>query len=274
MTYVRAKEKSTTQLYNISKPDLNRNLNDIKITEHRRAAGRLAWVGNGTSPTPTCLVSIALRVAKETAALLNSCYNAYAKMDHEKLAHLRYNPLDKNTIHFRVFSDGSFQSLFYIYSQIGFVFILAKGKDCSNILHWQKSCATRSPLSTKETELLAFDSALLLLQTNVRLCFNSCRKRFPRWLHRKSNTRKKSDEHYCFKHAWKDVSMQRTHQHQSRYHRMLNWKKSEHSWYNDKNAKIQPVSSYGSAIEQTCSSAQAWIYTPTQFVKKRFIYYS
>lgn len=179
MTYIHTNGKSTAQLSNISKLDNKRDLIDSEITKHRTVAGRLAWIGTGSSPTSSRLASMALQEAKETVTLLNSCQDAYVKVDREKLARLHYVPLDFKTVQIRVFSDGSFQNLSNKHSQIGFVIILEDANDHYNIFTWHSCRATRREWSTKEAELFALDSALLRLRNQRDITFQLLKKKVP-----------------------------------------------------------------------------------------------
>lgn len=179
MAYLDTKGKDTTGSLHATKLDLTRQLNDEELTQHRTAAGRLAWVGTGTSPTTACIASIALQGKQKTIALLKGCLEAYANLQAESLAFLRYVPLEFATIHIRVFSDSSFQNLPDKQSQLGFVFFLADGNDCCNIFHWHSSRATRRPASTEEAELLALDVALLRLRNQRRIMFQLLQKEVP-----------------------------------------------------------------------------------------------
>lgn len=179
MTHIDTKGKSEHPDSATTKPDLHRELNDEEISAHRSIAGRLAWIGTGTSPTSAFLASMALQGKKKTVALLNSCREAYAAVPNQQLASLRYVPLDFATIHNLVYSDGSFQNLPDKHSQIGFVFFLADGSDRCNLFHWHSSRATRRPSSTEEAELLALDVAFLGLRNQRRIMFQLLKKEVP-----------------------------------------------------------------------------------------------
>lgn len=98
-------------------------------TQHHTAAGILALIVIGTSPTSACLASMSLQGKTKTVALLTRFLNA--KIPEEHLASLRYVPLDLDTLHIRMFLDGSFQNLPDKHSQIGFILFLADSNESS-----------------------------------------------------------------------------------------------------------------------------------------------
>ena len=61
MFYLDTKGKDTHGSINAIKLSITRELTDEEQTQQRRAAGRLAWVGTGTSATSVCLASMALQ---------------------------------------------------------------------------------------------------------------------------------------------------------------------------------------------------------------------
>lgn len=101
----------TNDPINVTKLDLPRELPDEEMTQNLRAAGSLAWVSTGTSPTSACLAIMTLKGKKKTLLLLQGCREAYAKIPASNLASLRYVPLDFDTINIPVISAGSFQNL-------------------------------------------------------------------------------------------------------------------------------------------------------------------
>lgn len=179
MAYLHMKGRDNAAFDPVTKVDLHRTFTEDEIRQHRTASVRLSWVGTSTSPTFACLASMALQGAKKTVALLCSCHEAYVLISHGNLASLRYVPLNFDTIHIRLFSDGSFQNLPDKHSQIGFVFILADGNEKSNIIHWHSSRATRRPASTEDSELMALDVASLRLRNQRRIIFQLLHKEVP-----------------------------------------------------------------------------------------------
>lgn len=163
----------------ITKLDPYRELDDDKNNQQRTAAGYLAWVATGTSPRSVCLANMALQGKTKTIALLCACQNAYAKLSGENLSSHRYVPLAFESIHMRVFSDGSFQNLPENHLKVGFVFTFADKYNDSNIFHWHSGHASRCPASTKKAELLPLNTALQRFQNQRMVAFQLSQKEVP-----------------------------------------------------------------------------------------------
>lgn len=170
MAYLDTKGENTTESIQATKLD-TRGLNDEEHTQHRTAAGRLARVVTGASPTSACFVSVAFQGKQKNLALLKGCRKAYANIDAGTLEFLPYVQLKLATIHISVFFDSSFQNLPDNHSQLGFIFFLADENNRSSIFHCHKSRATRLPASTEEAKVLALDVALPRLCNLRRIIF-------------------------------------------------------------------------------------------------------
>lgn len=136
----------------------------------------MAWICTGTSPTSAFIASTALQGKPKTVNLLQICPHEYKNVTIEKLASLRYVPLDFDTIHVKVYTEGSLQNLPDKHSQIGLIFILADGDNSWNTCHWHSSRALRSPSSTEEGELFAFDFSLKRFFSQRQIMFQLLQK--------------------------------------------------------------------------------------------------
>lgn len=99
MAYLDTKGKYTSNNDPNTKPEIHREISDKELTEYSTAAGRLAWIGTGTSHTSACIVSMALQGKKKTVSLLQSFQDEYKNVAIEKIASPRYVTLDFDTIH-------------------------------------------------------------------------------------------------------------------------------------------------------------------------------
>lgn len=96
-----------------------------------------------------------------------------------KLAVLKYIPLDEQSSHIRMYSDGSFQNLGTKHSQIGFIIGIADKLDGFNLVHWHSSRAPRRVHSTEESELMALDAGLRCLDNLRMVMFTLLKKEVP-----------------------------------------------------------------------------------------------
>lgn len=149
MAYVNTKGKDAVIGKHSPKFDLHRALTDDKQTQHRTAARRLELIGTTTSPTSACLANMALHGKTKRVALFNRCSEAYAKIPSDNLSSLSYVPLNFDSIHLGMFSDGSFQNIPDKRSQVGYIFVLAEENHKCNLFHLHRSRPTRRPSLTK-----------------------------------------------------------------------------------------------------------------------------
>lgn len=132
MAYLSTKGKAKenkTEPSTSTKIDLLRELIDAETTNHRTAAGLLAWIATGTSLSSFCLSIMSMKGKKRTVSLLQRCKEAYEKVATEHQALHSYVQLDFDTMQIRVSSNGSFQNLPDNHSLIGFLFLLADVQD-------------------------------------------------------------------------------------------------------------------------------------------------
>lgn len=176
MGYLETKGNSITPKKPTAKLDHHRELLHEKLTKQCTADGRLAWLGTGTSPTSSCIANMALQGTTKTVALLQSCCAAYQNVAIDKLASLGYAPLEFDTIHIRVFTDGSLENLPDKLSQIGFLFVLIDGDNRCTIFHWHTSRATRRQSSTEEAELFSLHLALQRFRKQCQIMFQLLHK--------------------------------------------------------------------------------------------------
>lgn len=122
---------------------------------------------------------MALQGKNKTVALMQSCRDAYARVPIDRLAKLRYVPLNFSTVHIHVFFDAPFPNLTDMHSQVGFVFFFADGNNKCNLFHCSSIQATRRPASTEEAEILALNFALLRLRNQRRIMLQLLQKEVP-----------------------------------------------------------------------------------------------
>jgi len=163
-----------------TKPELARPMNEDEISKLLSDAGKFAWIAVGTSPLSAFQASVALqrnkhqRIPSLFVVRDTRCVLRMAKDD--ALAMITYVPLDYETIHIRVYSDGAFQTLSTKHSQIGFLVFLADKDDTCNIIHWHSARAPRRPCSTEKSELMALDVALRVTENLRKIVFQLLEK--------------------------------------------------------------------------------------------------
>ena len=161
----------SSSLDSATKPELSRDMTQEEISQLRSDAGKLAWLAVGTSPLSSFQASVALQrdKGKRTPILRTLLDTRRALLDSQNSnnTEIQYVSLHEDSIHIRVYSDGSFQNLPTKHSQIGFIIGIADKDDKFNIIHWHSSRAPRRPCSTEQSELMALDIALRTLE-NIR----------------------------------------------------------------------------------------------------------
>ena len=163
----------------LSKAELNRTLNDEELSEHRKLAGRLAWIATGTSPLSSFPASAALQGKSKQLKLLHETDKHLRIVKEEHLAKLTNVPLDLSTASVRVYSDGAYQNLEDKHSQIGFVLGIADQDDNINIFHWSSCRTPRRAHSTEEAELMALDIALRTIRNMRHIVFQLMKREIP-----------------------------------------------------------------------------------------------
>ncbi|KAI0565265.1 integrase core domain protein [Gracilaria domingensis] len=176
-------EKIDLQENKLTKVELERSMTDDEVSQLRSDAGKLAWLATGSSPISAFQASVALhrheiKVAPKLHVLFDT-RNHLETIRNENLAQLRYVVLDPDTVHIRVYSDGSFQNLRQKHSQIGFIICLADGNDNINIVHWHSSRAPRRPCSTEQSQLMALDKAFISLEKLKRTIIDLIKRSIP-----------------------------------------------------------------------------------------------
>ena len=164
---------------NPSKNELNRPMTDEELSKHRQVAGKLAWIATGTSPLSAFSASSALQGKERPLKLLHETQLRLNQAKELNLARLTSIPLDLETASIRVYSDGSYQNLPDKHSQIGFIMVIADGKDRMNIFHWYSARAPRRAHSTEEAELMALDIALRTLRNMRQIVFHMMKREIP-----------------------------------------------------------------------------------------------
>lgn len=101
------------------------DVREVPVASHATCVAstvQLSWIATGTSPTSSCIARMTLPEKLKTLPLPHSFQHEYINVLDEKLASLRYVPLDFPSINIRVVSYSSFQNLPDKNTQIGFVF--------------------------------------------------------------------------------------------------------------------------------------------------------
>ena len=109
--YVNAANPDDAEEKNISKIDLKREMSDDELSNHRKIAGRLAWIATGTSPISAFAASTALQGKRKPVKIMKETAKNLRLAKESSLAKLTYVPIDIDTASIRVYSDGSYQNL-------------------------------------------------------------------------------------------------------------------------------------------------------------------
>lgn len=109
---------------------------------------------------------------------MHGCSDAYKTISLDNLASIRYIPLEFDTIHICVYTDGHFRTFtISILKLVSFSFSLMV-----KMLHYiplNSSRATRRPSSTEEAELFALEVALQRFRNERQIMFQLLQKEVP-----------------------------------------------------------------------------------------------
>lgn len=109
------------------------------ISKYRKFIGNLAWVSTGTSPISSFQSRISLQGNERQVLRLQLSTEKFKYARNELLERIKYVPLDFGTIHFIVYSDGSFQNFYRKHSQVGYVILLSDFGDNFNLFYCPNS---------------------------------------------------------------------------------------------------------------------------------------
>ena len=174
VSYAEKMELKNLPLDNYTKPEQTRQLDGREMSLLRSDSGRLAWLATGTSPLSSFHASVSLQSGKDnprTVKTMIDARNALRYIQKNLLSTLTFKPLDNQSIHIRMYTDGAFQNLSTKHSQIGFVIMLSDKNNVSNIVHWHSARANRRPNSTEESEMFALDAGIKCIRNMRKIIY-------------------------------------------------------------------------------------------------------